>query len=114
MNRPTRTLRPHRDYSRLEQHRATILGPRTWGVLLGDDSSAGAKRNPDLSRGAVWVQRGKAAGLGGEGCGHCGPVTGRARGECWPVASDYDIAIALGCLGVVRVFAAHPQQRCQS
>ena len=77
----------------------------------GDDSSAEPTQHPGLGRGAVWVQRGKAAGLGGEGCGHCGPVTGRARGECVPVGGDYDIAIALGCLGVVRVFAAHPQQR---
>ena len=36
-------------------------------------------KKPDLSRGAVWVQRGKAAGLGGERGGHCGPVAGRTR-----------------------------------
>jgi len=56
MNRPTRTLRPHRDYSRLEQHRATILGPRTWGVLLGDSALPGG----DIPLGT--------SGLGVENC----------------------------------------------
>ena len=54
----TRTKRPAASYSRLEQHRATILGPRTWGVLLGDDSAAWGR----YPAGYVWVGVGELRG----------------------------------------------------
>lgn len=39
---PTRTKRPASHYTRLEQHKTTILCPATWGALLSDRSALGS------------------------------------------------------------------------
>lgn len=49
---PTRTKRPAASYTRLEQHRATILCPATGGALLSDDSPVGT--HPVEGEGIRW------------------------------------------------------------